>query len=302
MPGTILIVDDVATNRIVLKVKLAHECYAVLQAATGREALGMVRGRRPDLVLLDVGLPDIDGISVLRAIRSDPAIADLPVLMFTAARDSDLRLTALQAGADGFLDKPLDDAVLVARIRSLLRDRARADETRAETRAIGLAEDAAGFAAQPHIALVAARPDTALRWRALLAPHVAGRLSVATRDEALALSAAPGGPDLYVIGGDAQGRVGGLGMLADLRSRAGSQHAAICVVLPEAGGERAAMAFDLGAGDVLGEGFDGAEAAARLRVLLARKRSADAQRAAVRAGLELAAVDPLTGLWNRRYA
>jgi two-component system cell cycle response regulator len=310
MCGTILIVDDVATNRIVLKVKLAAERYAVAQASTGREALAAVRGAaqgdRPDLVLLDVGLPDMDGVAVLRAMRSDPQTADIPVLMFTAAADRALRLRALAAGADGFLDKPFDDAVLLARIRSLLRDPARSARARAEARAlgaIGLAEPAAGFAAQAHVALVAPRAETAMAWRRRLAPHLSDRISVLDRDEALATAGLPGAPDLYVIGDTGSaGRGSGHALLADLRARGGGREAAFCLILPTAGGDAAAIAFDLGAGDVLAEDFDGEEAAARLRVLLGRKRSADALRAAVRAGLEAAVHDPLTGLWNRRYA
>jgi two-component system cell cycle response regulator len=305
MPGTILIVDDVATNRIILKVKLAAGCYAVVQAATGRAALAAVQAERPDLVLLDVGLPDLDGIAVLRALRADPATADLPVLMFTASADRDLRLVAIEAGADGFLDKPIDDAVLMARIRSLLRDPARSPEARAEARALGafgLAEAGAAFAAPAQVALVAARPEIALGWRRRLAAVMTDRLAVVEREAALAAAGLPGAPDLYLIAGEAPGRGAGLALLADLRSRGAARGAAFCVVLPEAAGEAAAMAFDLGAGDVLAADFDAVEAAARLRVLIGRKRAADALRAAVRAGLELALHDPLTGLWNRRHA
>ena len=91
MTGTVLIVDDVATNRIVLKVKLSAACYDTLQAETGREALALARRTLPDAILLDVMLPDLSGIEVCRALKADPATRDIPVVMITTSRDGAAR-------------------------------------------------------------------------------------------------------------------------------------------------------------------------------------------------------------------
>ena len=123
MSGKILIVDDVATNRIVYKVKLGAACYAPILAADGRGCLAMARQEKPDLILLDLVLPDMPGTEVLRRLRADPATASVPVVVFSAEDDAAVRLEALGAGADDFLLKSVDDQTLLARLRNLLRER-----------------------------------------------------------------------------------------------------------------------------------------------------------------------------------
>ena len=304
MARRILIVDDMATNRIVLKVKLGAAFYDTVLARDGAEALALVRSTAPDLVLLDYRLPDMDGISVTRALRADPATRNLPVVMFTATDDAQAKLDALAAGADDFLQKPIDDGVLLARIRNLLRDRddsAGPDLHTGDLRACGFAEPGTGFDVPGRIALIAARPAVGLRWRAALATHLADHIDILTREEALA-GAAGALPDLYIIAANLGAQGNGLQLMSHLRSHPDTRHAAICMVLPADHTSEAAMALDLGANDLIADGFDGRETALRARALIRRKRAADQGRAAVRQGLKLAVTDPLTGLYNRRYA
>ncbi|MCE6951044.1 diguanylate cyclase [Cereibacter sphaeroides] len=303
MGGTVLIADNVATNRIVLKVKLGAACYRPLLAADAATCLAVARAEAPDLILLDLMLPDMSGIEVLRRLRADPLTREIPVVMISASRDAAVRLEALSAGADDYLAKPVDDLVLMARLRSLLRLRDATGEVAirgAALRALGLAEEPEEFEGPACIALVAARPEVAIRWRKDLQALMPDRLLVQSREEALADTGAP--PDLFIIDADLEGPGGGLRLMSELRSRAGTRHAAVCIVRSEVQGEGAAMAYDLGANDLLPAGFDPREARIRLRNVLRRKRRADRQRATLQNGLRLAVVDPLTGLYNRRYA
>ena len=120
MGGKILIVDDVATNRIVMKVKLTAAGYLPVVAADGVSALALAAEQTPDLILLDYGLPDMPGPDVLRQLRADPVTRRVPVVVFSASQSPAARIAAFEAGADDFLVKPIDDQTLLARIRSLM--------------------------------------------------------------------------------------------------------------------------------------------------------------------------------------
>ena len=305
MSGRILIVDDLATNRIILKVKLNAACYETLQAATGAEALAVARAEQPKLILLDMVLPDISGIEVCRQLRADPTTTHIPVDIITASNDRRARLSALEAGADEFLTKPLNEVILLARIRALLRARETEAELRLRSETWGdldLAEGEAVFAMPGRVALVAAEPAIAMAWRAALAPHVQERLAVMTPNAALSDMPQGAVPDFYLIAADLGSHGSGQRLVADLRAREASRHAAIALVLPEADPDIAAMALDLGASDLLTLPLDPQETALRITLHVTRKRRADQLRRAVNTGLRLAVTDPLTGLYNRRYA
>jgi two-component system cell cycle response regulator len=308
MTGRILVVDDVATNRIVMKVKLAAACYAVDQADCGHAALESARANRPDLILLDVVMPDMSGLDVCRRLKSDPATADIPVILITALSDRDAKMSGLEAGADDFLTKPVDEVTLLARVRSLLRARDTARELRERGEPVlGFAEDAAGFTARDRpgrIALVAAGPKGAVLWKTALDDRIAGEVSILPRAAALtgAGTTETEAPDVFVIAADLTHRNEGLRLLSDLRSRPMTRNAATVMILPQGDSERAAIALDLGAHDILYDPIDPQELALRIRTQLARKLQDDRLRASLQAGLELAVRDSLTGLHNRRYA
>jgi signal transduction histidine kinase/DNA-binding response OmpR family regulator len=127
-PGCILIVDDERHNRELLEVMLKPGGFLLMSAATGEEALAIVARQPPDLILLDVMMPGMDGYEVAGKIKSDPNTKSIPVIMLTALDDRNAKMLGLNAGAEDFLTKPVDRAELSVRVRNLLRIKAYSDE------------------------------------------------------------------------------------------------------------------------------------------------------------------------------
>ena len=123
----ILIVDDERQNRDVLEIMLAPEGFVLLSAASGEEALDVVARQPPDLILLDVLMPGMDGYQVVSTIKSNVATKHIPVIMVSAMDDRQARILGLRAGAEDFLSKPVDRVELCVRVRNLLRLKAYAD-------------------------------------------------------------------------------------------------------------------------------------------------------------------------------
>lgn len=298
MTGLILIVDDVPTNRIVLKAKLAAAGYEPVVAPDAAAALAMMPGVEPDLVLLD--LAGTAGIGLITALRGRAATADLPVVALTAA-DEAARISLLRAGADEVLTKPVDDRHLLALIRSHMRHIALAVGDPAGRPLHGLAEAAAGFQQQGQIAIVTARPETAMRLRRDLAGLCRDRLLVLSPDEAVGCLSRPAQQtDVVVIEADLTEAADGLRLMSELQSRAATCHARFVLLLPEGTAVSAAMAYDLGAHGLISPATPAAELALRLSRLVGQKQAEDRRRASVQDSLRLAAFDPLTGVYNRR--
>jgi len=145
-PPRVLIVDDERRNVELLKVMLAPEGYTILTASNGPEALGLLEDQQPDLILLDVMMPGMDGYEVAGKIKANPATKNIPVIMLTALDDRNARMLGLNAGAEDFLTKPMDRAELCVRVRNLLRLKAYGDKLRAAHEALAVALAEAGEA------------------------------------------------------------------------------------------------------------------------------------------------------------
>src|SRR5580698_4510160 len=130
MTARVLVVDDILSNVKLLEAKLSAEYFEVITAFNGLECLSRIDAGAPDIVLLDVMMPGMDGFEVCRRIKSNPKTAHVPVVMVTALDQPSDRVTGLEAGADDFLTKPVDDAALFARVRSLVRLKMMTDELR----------------------------------------------------------------------------------------------------------------------------------------------------------------------------
>ena len=120
-PPRILIVDDTPANVHILQARLAAHGYDIVTARDGEEALAAVKTAQPDLILLDVMMPKLDGFEVCRRLRADASIPFIPIIMVTAKSNPEDIVAGLEAGGDEYLTKPVDQAALVARVKSMLR-------------------------------------------------------------------------------------------------------------------------------------------------------------------------------------
>jgi adenylate cyclase len=132
-PPCILIVDDEPMNLDILQTRLAVNGYEILTATNGEEALAIAKAQQPDLILLDMMMPKVDGIHVCRDLKADASFPFMPIIMVTAKADSKDVVAGLEAGADEYLTKPLDQAALVARVKSMLRIKALHDTVQEQT-------------------------------------------------------------------------------------------------------------------------------------------------------------------------
>ena len=123
-PARILVVDDNPANVDILRARLLAQGYEIITASDGEEALNVVRDQLPDLILLDIMMPKLDGVEVCRRLRADPTLPFIPIVLVTAKSDSKDVVAALEAGGDEYLTKPLDHAALGARVKSMLRIKA----------------------------------------------------------------------------------------------------------------------------------------------------------------------------------
>jgi len=131
-PPRILVVDDNETNRDILCTRLGMQGFDLMQAADGEEALAMARERHPDLILLDVMMPKLDGFEVCRRLKADTSLPYIAIILVTARADTRDIVTGLEAGADEYLTKPVDQTALVARVKSMLRVKELTDQVRAQ--------------------------------------------------------------------------------------------------------------------------------------------------------------------------
>ncbi|MDJ0821908.1 MAG: diguanylate cyclase [Paracoccaceae bacterium] len=304
MTGRILIVDSLPTNRIVLRVKLASAFYEVTQAVSGTAALDIIARDVPDLVIASADLPDMGPRAFCQKLRAMPSAARMPVILVHSDLSQAERLQSLESGADDVLTRPIDELVLLARLRSLLRARdaeaelALRDDTR---RALGLGEEAATFTRAARVAFVPTENEDAIaELLPKLRTHLPDRLDIVPLQEALLIEGPT--PDVFVITEHSTDPGEGLSLLSQLRASTKTRNSALIYVAAPHQRREAASALDMGASDLMASGIQPDELAVRLRKQIARKRMSDRLRSDMRDGIRAAVVDPLTGLYNRRYA
>jgi two-component system cell cycle response regulator len=304
MTARVLVVDDILANVRLLEAKLTAEYFDVITAMNGVDALEAVQRARPDIVLLDVMMPGIDGIEVCRRIKSNPATHHIPVIMVTALDQPGDRVKGLEAGADDFLTKPVNDVALFCRVKSLARLKMLTDELAARLESVG----DIGMMNNPlkqvdtvtpgNILLIDNRGNLIDRMKAAVGtrhaitccddPHQAARI------------ASEGHYELLIVNLDLE-NYDGLRLCAQLRSLESTRQIPILIIVDTDDHRRMIRALDMGINDYLIRPLDRQEFLARVNTQVRRWRFTERLRNNVQQSLEMAVTDPLTGLYNRRY-
>ncbi len=304
MTARVLVVDDILANVRLLEAKLAAEYFDVVTAMNGADALEAVQRTKPDIVLLDVMMPGIDGIEVCRRIKANPRTQHIPVVMVTALDQPEDRVKGLEAGADDFLTKPVNDVSLFCRVKSLVRLKMLTDELRTRTGAdplkLAAGEQAVIDNGPGKVLIIDNRAAVAERIKAaLVGKH---DVTVATDpQQAVEASAQPGTDfELIVINLDMEG-ADALRICSQIKSLEETRQTPILIIVDPDDHQRLLRALDMGVNDYLIRPIDKQELQARVSTQIRRYRYTEQLRSTVRTSIEMAVTDALTGLYNRRY-
>ncbi|RMF08086.1 MAG: PleD family two-component system response regulator [Alphaproteobacteria bacterium] len=305
MTARVLVVDDVLPNVKLLEAKLTSEYFDVVCCTSGEMALELVETAHPDIVLLDVMMPGMDGFEVCRRIKSNPRTSHLPVVMVTALDQQEDRVTGLEAGADDFLTKPVHDIALLARVRSLVRLKMLTDELRmreATGQMLGgndmVAIDISSEVTDARILVVDDQRRSAERMADVLGEL--GTVEIVADGQTAVNLAQENETDLAIVS-LALAATDGLRVCSQLRSFENSRHVPILIVVDENDSRDLVKGFELGVNDYLVRPIDRNELLARARTQIRRKRYGDRLRRNMHMNFQMAMTDAVTGLYNRHF-
>jgi two-component system cell cycle response regulator len=304
MSARILVVDDMLANLRLMEAKLSAEYYEVATASHGEEALTLAARWLPDLVLLDVMMPGMDGYEVCAALKARAETEHVPVVMLTALGDADARVRGLEVGADDFLTKPVEDGTLFARVRSLVRLKRLLDEWRlrtATTQQLGVAEASPtrpGVEGARALIVDDQEAEAELAARALALDGVNCQRAA---DVVQALAAARGGLFDLIVLNLALGAEDPLRLASRLRAEDSTRETPLLLVADPDQRELLVRGFDLGANDYVMRPVDQNELRARARNQVRRRFYQERLRADLQYSISLALTDGLTGVYNQRY-
>ena len=306
MSARVLVVDDILPNVKLLEAKLTSEDYEVLTATSGQEALDSVERDSPDLVLLDVMMPGMDGFEVCKKIKDNPALAHIPVVMVTALTDSADRVRGLEAGADDFLSKPVNDTALMARVRSLVRLKMAVDEWRMRENTasqLGIVENKASVMSEPvehaHILVIEDQDFESDKIVDTLKIDHGHSIVCETGIKAME-EISKHDLELIVVSLNLKDE-DGLRLCSHLKSNERTRSVPILMISNEDDMDRIAHGLEIGAHDYILRPIDRNELLARARTQIRRRRFQDRLRTNYETSMTQAVTDSLTGLYNRRY-
>lgn len=305
MPARVLVVDDLLPNIKLLEAKLKSEFYRVATAQSGAEALEKIKKEPPDVILLDVMMPEMDGFETCRRIKSDPISSDIPVVMVTALSDVEDRVHGLNAGADDFLTKPINDLALFARIRSLVRLKSMTDELKLRDKTgeqFGISENEDNKLADISGSKILLVDDDASQAQQIKSKlHEFGGEVITIPDPAQAVESTETiDYDLIMVSTQLT-TDDGLHLCTHFRSQDKTRNTPLLIIIEDSDTDLLIKGLDMGINDYLITPIDSNEVVARVKIQIRRKKFQDALQAKGQKSLDMAIKDGLTGVFNRRY-
>ena len=303
MSARVLVVDDIEANRRLLQAKLEAQYFDVTLVDSGAAALVSVEEETPDIILLDVMMPGMDGYEVCRRLKSKAATKHIPIVMVTALSDAEDRIKGLDVGAEDFLTKPVDDFALMSRINALLRYNAVAFELR-QRQATGLRAGAVEeinddeLDRPARIFVIDDNPRVSARVASIL--REGGHTATTLLEAGTVKDLAEKGVDILMLSLNARA-YDPLKLVAHFKMNETTRAMSIILTCDTDDKVLAGKGLELGASDVIFAPIDRQELLARIRTQARRYRYIEILRDRVDRGLELSVVDQLTGLYNRRY-
>jgi len=303
--GLVLVVDDVPANVKLLEAKLSNEYYDVITAKDGYEAIELTKAKKPDLILLDVMMPGIDGFETCRQIKQDPDVSHIPVVMVTALSDPSDRVRGLEAGADDFITKPINDTALFARVRSLVRIKVLIDELRLRDKSGSqLGMSASDFSLNLDVtgSNLMMVDDDMVQARRIIEKLTAGGYKITHfSDHKQAIEFARTAElDLMLISTQLAD-IDGLRLATQFKALEQVRHVPIIMMVDEDEQHLMLKGLELGVNDYLLIPVDFNEMFARMKTQIRRKKYQEALKSNYQESVSMAVTDGLTRLYNRHY-
>lgn len=301
----ILIVDDDPTNAKLLAAKLGESNYAILKAYSGQEALQKASSENPDLILLDIMMPGMNGFEVTAQLKSGPETAGIPIVLVTALDGPDNKTKGLEAGADDFLNKPVHTAELKARVKSLLRLKRYSDQLKARVQARGggigsfAGDDPMAELRLPNLLIVEDSPTDAKLIKSLLNSLACSQSVVSSGEEALSVCNNRQ-IDIMILDMLLPG-LDGYEVVRRIKENPSTQSTQIIVVTSLQDIDSKIKGYEFGVDDFLVKPINFNEFRARVNSLIKKKAYYDRLVGSLEVAVQAAITDKLTGVYNSGY-
>jgi two-component system cell cycle response regulator len=305
MTARVLVVDDVEFNVKLLDTKLKQDYYQVYTASNGKEAVAKAKEIKPDIILMDIMMPEMDGFEATRIIKSDPELSFIPIIIVTALNAQEDKVRGLEAGADDFLTKPINDHALMTRIKSLVRLKVMDDELRLRDqtgREFGVIQNNQESRNKLEGANILIIEDDKLQFDIMKSKLATKAINCIQKENI----------DDFIKGVDTMDysliivstlllENDGLRFCSELRSLDKYRHTPILILIDESDEVTLTRGLELGINDYLLSPVEANEFLARCITQIKRKKYQDELKHNYLSSIQQSIIDGLTNLYNRRY-